>query len=302
MRETAGQIDLSSRGRIRVTGEDRARLLHAMTTNNVKDLVAGTGCYAFFLNAQGRVLADANVLCFKDYFVLDTEPESRAFLIGHLDKFIIADDVALDDITDSTVEFGLEGPQAEAVLHSAGLPTPLTPLAHQEAASVTVIRASSTGAPGFRIIGSTGTAPRFEGVPLVSHEEANIVRLEHFFPRYGDDISNTNLAQETNISDALHFTKGCYLGQEIVERIRSRGHVNRVLAGLTINGAEPIQRGTKLSFEGAEIGEILSSAYSPALGKTVGLGIVRISATKPGAHLLVDGREAQAEAIKSFRT
>src|SRR5579862_5268914 len=102
LRETAARIDLSSRGRIRVTGEDRARLLHAMTTNHVKDLAPGTGCYGFFLNAVGRVLADANILCFEDYLLLDSEPESRGFLMEHLDKYIIADDVVLEDITEAT--------------------------------------------------------------------------------------------------------------------------------------------------------------------------------------------------------
>ena len=153
MREMAGRIDLSSRGRIRVTGEDRARLLHAMTTNHIQNLVPGTGCYAFFLNAVGRVLADANVLCFDDYLLIDTEPESRVFLMEHLDKYIIADDVVLEDVSESTFSLGIEGPDAEAVLCKAGLPVPEASLSHVSAESLTVVRASSTGAPGFRVIG-----------------------------------------------------------------------------------------------------------------------------------------------------
>jgi len=91
LRETTAQIDLSARGRIRLTGEDRVRLMHAMTTNNIKELSPGQGCYAFFLNAQGRIQADANILCFEDYLLLDTEPETRQFLLEHLDKYIISD-------------------------------------------------------------------------------------------------------------------------------------------------------------------------------------------------------------------
>src|ERR1700733_10849171 len=148
LRATAGRIDLSSRGRIRITGDDRARLLHAMTTNHVQDLVPGSGCYAFFLNAVGRVLADANILCFEDSFLLDVEPESRAFLMEHLDKYIIADDVVVEDVTASTVSFGIEGPEA----YAGFVPVPAAPLAHLNHLGMQVIRASSTGAPGLRII------------------------------------------------------------------------------------------------------------------------------------------------------
>jgi len=302
VRETSGQIDLNSRGRIKVSGEDRARLLHAMTTNQVKELVSGTGCYAFFLNAQGRVLADANILCFDDYLLLDVEPESRTFLVSHLDKYIIADDVTIDDITESTVSLGIEGPGAEAAVRSAGLPAPETPLTHQPADSLVVIRASSTGAPGFRIIGPVGSEEPATGLIHVSAADAKAVRLEHFFPRYRDDITNANLPQETGVTDALHFSKGCYLGQEIVERVRSRGHVNRILTGLRIEGDQPVERGDKISFEGAEVGEITSSAYSPALGETVAMGYLRVHAAQPGTQVSVSGRAAQCAAIKSSRT
>src|SRR5258708_26701328 len=108
----AALVDLSSRGRIRVTGEDRARLLHAMTTNHVQQLKPGEGLYAFFLNAQGRILADACVLCFEDHLLLDTEPETRTVVYQHLDRYIIADDVTLEDVTDETFCLGIEGPRA----------------------------------------------------------------------------------------------------------------------------------------------------------------------------------------------
>ncbi|MDE3195811.1 MAG: folate-binding protein, partial [Acidobacteriota bacterium] len=108
----AGLADLSARGRIRVTGEDRARLLHAMTTNHIQQMRPGDGVYAFFLNAQGRILADAYILCFADHFLLDTEPRTRGPLYEHLDKFIIADDVTLEDVTEQTFCLAVEGPRA----------------------------------------------------------------------------------------------------------------------------------------------------------------------------------------------
>src|SRR5580658_10567823 len=109
---SAALLDLSKRGRIRVTGEDRARLLHAMTTNHVQQMKPGDGIYVFFLNAQGRILADAYVLCFEDHFLLDTAPETREALLAHLDHYIIADDVTLEDVTEQTFSFALEGPKA----------------------------------------------------------------------------------------------------------------------------------------------------------------------------------------------
>jgi tRNA-modifying protein YgfZ len=302
LRETAAKIDLTARGRIRVTGEDRARLIHAMTTNHVKDLVPGTGCYAFFLNAVGRILADASILCFEEHLLLDTEPESRSFLMEHLDKYIIADDVVLEDATDSTFELGIEGPNAESALEGSGLPVPGSQMGHLSTGKLTVVRATSTGEPGFRILGPVGSAPALEGLASATADEVKMVRLEHFYPRYGDDITVANLPQETGLSDGLHFNKGCYLGQEIVERVRSRGHVNRMLVGLKVEGSSALEKGAKVSFEGTEVGEVTSSAYSPAVQATLAMAYVRVNAGKPGTEVLVEGRKAQTAAIKSSRT
>ena len=124
LRNRAAWMDLSARGKIKLTGEDRARLLHAMTTNHIQQLTPGSGCYAFFLNDKGRVLADSNVLCRPDYFLLDVEPETRQPLYQHLDRFIIADDVTLEDATDAIATIAVEGPQAAEVLERAGAPIP----------------------------------------------------------------------------------------------------------------------------------------------------------------------------------
>src|SRR5580658_2910294 len=116
LRHRAAWIDLSARGKIKLTGEDRARLLHAMTTNHIQQLGPGSGCYAFFLNDKGRVLADANILCRPDYFLLAVAPETRQPLYQHLDRFIIADDVTLEDVTDATATIAIEGPEAACLL------------------------------------------------------------------------------------------------------------------------------------------------------------------------------------------
>src|SRR5260370_26166230 len=279
LREAAGYIDLSARGKIFATGEDRVRLLHAMTTNHIAQLQPGQGCYAFFLTAQGRVLADANVFILPDRILLDVEPELRQRLYQHLDKFIIADDVTLEDASESLTGTGVEGRRAAEELAAMGAPIPEAPYSHLEWNGCIVARVSATGEPGFRIFAPQELAPAFTPVDA---ESVRVVRLEHARPRYGEDIFDTTLPQETQQSHALNFNKGCYIGQEIVERIRSRGHVNRLLVGLRIDSAAPPAGGTKLMASGAEVGEITSAAFSPSLGKVVALGYVGAQHAPPG--------------------
>jgi folate-binding protein YgfZ len=289
LRETVGYLDLSARGKITATGEDRVRLLHAMTTNHIQQLTAGQGCYAFFLNPQGRILADANILILSDRILIDVEPEVRERLYQHLDKFIIADDVTLEDASEHLSALGVEGPGAAEALATMGAPVPESPYSHVDWNGAIVARVSSTGLPGFRIFAPKGRLPSFE---TADEESIRVVRLEHGKPRYGEDIFDTTLPQETQQAHALHFSKGCYIGQEIVERIRSRGHVNRLLTGLRIEGSAAPGSGTKLTVDGAEVGEITSAAFSPALGKVVALGYLRAQHAAPGTRLRVGDTDA----------
>ena len=151
LRESAAYLDLSSRGKIFASGEDRLRLLHAMTTNQVKELQPGQGCYAFFLNPQGRILADANLFVLPDRILIDVEPETGGPLYQHLDKFIIADDVTLEDASESLTAIGVEGPNAAEVLAAMGAPIPDAPYSHVDWDGRIVARVSATGEPGFRI-------------------------------------------------------------------------------------------------------------------------------------------------------
>jgi folate-binding protein YgfZ len=276
LRQRAAWIDLSARGKIKLTGEDRARLLHAMSTNHIQQLTPGAGCYAFFLTDKGRVLADANVLCRPDYFLLDVEPEAHQPLYQHLDRYIIADDVTLDDATESMATIAVEGPKAVEVMQRAGAPIPDREYSTVDWGEFTVAGLNSTGSPGFFIFSpaseKTALISRLEaaGAEPADAEAARVVRLEHGKPRFGEDISERYLAQEANQPRALHFSKGCYLGQEIVERVRSRGQIHRMLKPVTLETTEPPVPGTKLGTT-----EITSSAFSPALGRAVALGYVR---------------------------
>jgi len=293
----AGLIDLSKRGRIRVTGEDRARLLHAMCTNHVQQMKPGDGMYAFFLNAQGRILADGYLLCFDDHFLIDTGMATRSSLFAHLDEFIIADDVTLTDITEETFSIGLEGPKAVETAARCGMPAPHHRYAHVRYGEYTVATIAGAAPHGVRIYGplkdkdEAVASMEAAGAIAASDADAETVRIENFVPRYGIDIDDRTLPPETQQMHALHFQKGCYLGQEIVERIRSRGHVNRLLMGFRIEGVDAApEPGTKLIVEGQPAGEVTSSA---AAGDTAfGLAFVRAQGNKSGAMAAINGRAA----------
>jgi aminomethyltransferase len=296
LRERAAWINLTGRGFLRVGDEDRARLLHAMTTNHVQQLTPGQSLYAFFLNAQGRILADVQILCAEDAFLLDTEPETTTVVAGHLDRYIIADAVTVEDLTAQTFVIGLEGPEAWRFAQELGIdpaPAPGHWVRWNEwiTAGITV-----TGLPGYRLYGPRAELDqiigRLSGQGLIEAglPEWNVVRLEHGLPRYGVDFTDRQIPQETQLMNALHFNKGCYLGQEIVERVRSRGQVHRKLVRLRIDGEQPPPTKSKLLAGEKEAGEITSAAFSPANRCAVALGYVRTEAIASGAPLLCQGR------------
>ena len=293
LRSRAAWIDLSARGKIRVHGEDRARLLHAMSTNDVNHLEPHGGLYAFFLTAQGRILADAYIYNFGDGLFLDTEPEVGAKLRDHLDKYIIADDVTLEDESERWAVIGIEGPQFDEGASRLSLPVPSQAYGVANWQDGFVARTAVTGRSGIRVF-----LPRERkedlisrlnelDIPQASGHEIQIVRLENGAPRYGEDISERYLVQETQQLQAVHTNKGCYLGQEIVERVRSRGQVHRWLLPIRVAAAQGPAPGTKFGAEGKDAGEITSAAYSPALGQVVGLAYVRTEAAQSGREFYI---------------
>jgi folate-binding protein YgfZ len=299
LRAHAAWIDLSARGKIRASGEDRARLLHAMTTNHVNQLKPGGGCYSFFLNAQGRILGDVNLFCFEDHFLLDTEPETRHKLYEHLDRYIIADDVTLADETDRVSTIAVEGPEAPEVLTKLGAPVPETLYSTATwAGERTVAHVDSTGMGGFFIFTAIDDKPslveELEGAGAVAatHEDATVVRIENGRPRYGEEITERFLVQETGQLQAVHFSKGCYLGQEIVERVRSRAQIHRILRRVEIDTREVPPAGVKFKIGDADAGEIVSAVLSPALGKVVAMAYVRTPYSEPGTELTLGGTAA----------
>ncbi|HLK65263.1 MAG TPA: glycine cleavage T C-terminal barrel domain-containing protein [Bryobacteraceae bacterium] len=281
LRSSAAWLDLSARGRILAKGRDRARLLHNITSNEVKKMTPGTGNYAFLLSPQGRIQADLYLFCFADHFLMDTEPEYREKVQQHILKYKVADQVELENITESTAAIGIEGPNAASMLMALGAPVPESSYAHLSWGELTVAAISETGQPGFRIYSPIEARPSIisqlegAGATLADADDARLVRMENGKPVYGIDIRDTSLPQETQQMHALSFSKGCYLGQEIVERIRAMGRVHRKLERVELEGRELPDPGTKLTVDGREA-EITSSVYSPHLGKVVALAYVRV--------------------------
>ncbi len=295
LREHVAWIDLSSHGKIRVTGEDRARLLHAMCTNHVEGLAHNRGLYAFFLNEKGRILADAFVYHLGDSLFLDTEPEIRQKLFDHLDRFIIADDVTLENQTESLAAIGLEGPKGLAFAQELEIPAGAAELDVLSYGQGFTVRASSTGAEAVRIfvlaaekqdlIGRLQKA----GVIGATAQEARVARIENGLPRYGEDISDRFLVHETQVLRAVHANKGCYLGQEIVERVRARGQVHRLLVPFRAGSVESPVAGTKVTLNGSDVAEVTSAVYSPARGEVVGLAYLRHEMASSGGEMILAG-------------
>jgi folate-binding protein YgfZ len=298
LRHGAALLDLSARGRILARGRDRARLLHNLISNEVKKMTPGSVCYAFLLSPQGRIQADLYLSCFADHFLVDTESEQREKVLQHIKRYIIADQVELEDVTSTTACIGLEGPGAGRILGQIGTPVP-DDYAQASWGEITIAGITQTGQPGARIY---CTAAEFDGIVAklraagaqpASGDDARTVRIENGKPRYGEDIFDKSLPQETQQMHAVSFTKGCYLGQEIVERIRAQGHVNKKLVRLEIEGTEPPPSGTKAISNAAEVGEITSAAHSPQSGAVAALAYLRTQFAEPGANVLVAEREAR---------
>jgi folate-binding protein YgfZ len=283
LRESAAWLDVSQRGKIRARGEDRLRFLHAMASQPVESLSPGQGTYAFFLNAQGHIQADAELRVCEDHVLIETEPEAAQTLLRHLERFIIMDEVVLENATASLAAIALEGPRTDAIAAAVFGELPRGSHTHLACGEVLIARASLTGAPGLRLITATGRKESLAadleraGAAAAEAEDFRVVRVENQVPRFGEDFSDATLPHETQRLEAVSFTKGCYLGQEIVERVRSRGQVNRLLTGLEIDGSIAPAAQSAVMFEGREVGRISSPVYSPHLEKILAFGMAASS-------------------------
>jgi folate-binding protein YgfZ len=301
--EAAGVWTLDDLGWIRVTGDDRTRWLNGMVTNSIQDLKPGEGNYSFALNAQGRIQADLYTYAEADALMLETSRRQVPALMTLLDKFIIMDDVELADVSLGRQGIGLAGPNAAKVLEISGHPVPAPGQRIKvlwDGVEVEFLGAYSPLVPRFeiwadeltvtRLLPLLAAASQAEGGGPVSPEAVEALRLLEGTPKYGTDIREKDLPQETNQTRALHFSKGCYLGQEIVERIRSRGAVHRGFQNFRLEGDLP-PAGTPLEVDGKPVGELTSTGDIPGHG-LIGLGFVRREFVERNAAILYAGGRA----------
>jgi len=290
--------DLGWMRRVAVRGEDRFRWLSGMVTNTVNELASNAGAWNLVLNAQGRIQGDLHVWRDGDELEIVLTANQYEKLLSHLDRFIIMDDVELvptslhsslnanGDLNGETA-LGLAGPQAASLLTRLKLPAPLEPLTQVRAtwneAPIRIVRGYCALAPHFELWVQTAEIPGLwqtlldAGATPVGSATLEALRIAEGIPVYGIDIAERDLAQETSQLRALNFNKGCYLGQEIVERIHSRGNVHRHLRLLEIFGPVPAP-GVELTLEGgASAGQITSAAeLSLPTGRRVfALGMMR---------------------------
>ena len=300
--------DLGWLRRVAVRGEDRFRWLSGMVTNTVKDLAPGAGAWNLVLNAQGRIQGDLMIWRAADDLELEIAADQYDRLIAHLDHFIIMDDVELGGVNPAEeTALGLTGPKAGEILGRVGLPVlnePLTQVrAEFEGTPVLLRRGYGVLAEHYAIwipavrVGVLWQALAAAGAKPVGSAALEAFRIAEGIPAYSIDMVERDLPQETSQMRALHFSKGCYLGQEIVERIRSRGNVHRHLRSLELEGPLP-EPGAKLAVDGAEAGHITSAAKVPLPGGTriLALGMIRAEAEQRNLPLTYAAGESTGTA------
>jgi folate-binding protein YgfZ len=312
LRAGCGVYDLGFRAKISLTGGDRVRWLNGMVTNNIRDLETGRGLYAFLLNPQGRILGDLFAYNRGESIVVDTDLSQIEKILATFDHYIIMDDVEVKNLSDELTALGVSGPKARQILQAAGIEIPETqPLQIFEAKcncqcdclDCTVVRGEDAPhesyGPSYELWVAPGLVKQLwdallaAGATPVGSEALEMQRILSGIPRYGVDIRERDLPQETEQARALNFNKGCYVGQEIVERIRSRGNVHRKFTGFVLEEAAPIASGSKISMGEKEVGEITSVAsLCNGHERRVALGYIRREAGVPGKEVEIGTAKA----------
>jgi folate-binding protein YgfZ len=306
LRSGCGIFELTWRNKIVISGKDRTRWLNGMISNNVRDLPEGRGVYAFILNPQGHILGDLYVWNRGESLLADIDTFQAQSLLGLLKRYIIMDKVELEDQQGRLAVLGLEGPQAERVIREMGIELPaLDSLQFAELTwrgqPVTVARGDDGPVPHFElwapaeVAGQLWQAAISSGAQPVGTEALEMLRVAAGTPRYGTDIRQRDLPQETGQARALNYNKGCYIGQEIVERIRARGRVHRMFTGFRLQ-SDNAAPGSKV-LAGEAVGEITSVARVPSANgdATIALGYIRREAAEK--DLLVEGKPAEVQAL-----
>jgi folate-binding protein YgfZ len=310
LRRSVALVDTNFRAFFAFTGPDRQRYLNALLTSNVRDLKPGQGTLGLLLTPQGHILAEIEALACEDRILAVSHAMVRERIYSTFEKFIIMDDVTLEDITPVTGTLDLMGPRTEELLVEAGqkgfadwsqFASVETQLAQ---IPCRIIRREIGGHPAATLIvpverlgqlwRTLAARVRGFGGTTAGMEALNSVRLEFGMPWFGYDFDDKHIPHEAGLEHShISYEKGCYTGQEIVERVRSRGQVNRRLVEMQFSGSTAPPAGTKVLQDGKETGEITSAGYSPSLGRAIGLGYVRREQSALGTRLDASGTPAE---------
>jgi folate-binding protein YgfZ len=313
-RERVALVDTNFRAVFSLTGPDRVRYLNAVLTSNVRDLTSGEGTIGLLLNAQAHILAEVETLALDDRLILLGHRLAQARTAETLDKFIIMDDATLSDETARSGTLAIEGPRApELARELSGVEieklgahghTAATIHAAGKEISCCMIHHSLYGFPGAEFLvrsdelaavwAALAAAVAAQGGGPVGYRAVNALRLEAGVPWFGVDFDEHQIPHEAALENShISYTKGCYTGQEIVERVRSRGHVNRRLSGLQFATVHPPLPGTALLAGGNEVGKVTSAAFSPLRDRAIGLGYLRAEQAQPGNVVQCGGTSAE---------
>ena len=288
----AAFLDLSGRTKLRITGNDRLRFLNGQLTNDVRKATEKTAIEACVLNAKGKINAHIFVSAVPDCFFIDAAPELRETLVTRLERYVIADDVQIEDVTDQL-----------SIFHLLSRTAPNLDARR-------IISAHRFGETGWdiwteRVLYDAVLQQLSPTYGLLDHAAAEIARIEHGIPRWGRELTDEIIPIEANLEErAIDHEKGCYIGQEVISRIKMSGQTNKRLRGLISLGNIPLQPGMKLaatSAKGKEAGWITSATRSEKIGKEIALGYVKRGFNDTGARLdalMSDSGTATAIAIE----
>jgi folate-binding protein YgfZ len=304
-RARAARLDRSDRGRLLLTGADRRSYLQGLLTNDIAALEPGRGCYAAYLTPQGRMIADMLVYELGDAILITSVAGVGALVLQRLDELVFAEDVQVADISATHAQFAIVGPAASTVvpgllnLHTAALenlPEHGCVRHTFDDESVIVTRITDPGVPGFEVYAPAARAAEIirradaADVPALTADDAETLRIEAGIPRFGRDMDEDTIPLEAGIEDrAISFTKGCYVGQEVIVRVLHRGHgrVARRLVGLRVDAATPPAAGAAVIVDSGHGGRVTSATWSPIAGAPIALAYVPRESAEPGTRVTV---------------
>ncbi len=306
VRSDVGIADLSYLGILKLTGDDRAKYLHRLISNDVEGLSVGEGNYATLLTNRGKIIADLRVYSLQDEILIATAPENCEVAFAELDKYIIADDVEISIETDKIGVIAVYGPKsAELVSTLLDVETQISLTEHHSiegevnSEKIVCVKSHIVGECGFHLYANTDAlaglwekliASRPHVLPI-GWDALESLRIEAGTPRFGTELTDSVIPLEAELEDAIDFEKGCYIGQEIVARMKYRGHPNRLLRGIEVESVHPLQQNSRIFNGEKDVGWVTSSTFSPTIGKPIALCYIRMAVTDEGSQIQIESSD-----------